>query len=124
MVRKRLIIMVNVPIKSLVSKFTALAKAVATFVSAALAQVKSAKLMLAEIAGAAAALFGIGGLTGWQYSAIIGGLAVILAIERQPKLHAEERVLTAKAVALAKALRTAKANGTVNVLVDDILKIL
>jgi hypothetical protein len=93
-----------------------------SFGNRVVAQLSSAKLTLTEILGAVGTLTGIGALTGWEYSAIIGGLAVVLAIERQPA--SSEKVLAAHAAKLVRDLGRLKANGAAQVAVDDVIKAL
>lgn len=84
--------------------------------------VADAKLIVTELAGAASVCFGIGALTSWEYGIIVGGIAVIFAIERQPQVT--EKEAAAKALAAKKALLAMKAAGTVQVGVEDVLKAL
>lgn len=84
--------------------------------------VNDAKLLITEVAGAGATLAGIGNVTGWQYAAIIGGVAIILAVERQPSGTRTE--LADKAKLLRTALVNAKATGKFDVMIDDVLKVI
>jgi ABC-type molybdate transport system substrate-binding protein len=105
-------------------------KAVLDWLGAALTavvgQLNSAKMTLTEILGAVGTLAGVGALTGWEYAAIIGGIAVIFAIERQPDQPKtpSAKATVAKASALKKALQAAQAGGKLEVLVEDVLKAL
>lgn len=99
-----------------------IATAFGKMLQAVAAQINAAKLLITEIAGAGATLTGIGAITGWQYAAIIGGVAVIFAIERQPSGTAKS--LAGRADALKGALMKAKAAGKLEVTVDDVLKVL
>lgn len=89
-------------------------------------QIAAAKLTLTEILGAAGTVVGVAGLTTWEYAAIIGGIAVIFAVERQPKASKApgDALTAAKARGLKTALQTAQGGGKVEVLIQDVLKAL
>lgn len=94
--------------------------------TAVVGQLNSAKMTLTEILGAVGTLAGVGALTGWEYAAIIGGIAVIFAIERQPDQPKTQsaKATVAKSAALKKALQAAQGSGKVEILVEDVLKAL
>ena len=105
-------------------------KAAMTWLGGALSavggQIAAAKLTLTEILGAAGTVVGVAGLTTWEYAAIIGGIAVIFAVERQPKASKApgDATQAAKSRALRTALQTAQGGGKVEVLIQDVLKAL
>lgn len=98
------------------------AQTVSSALQAISAAVNDAKLLITELAGAGGTLAGIGSLVGWQYALIIGGVAVIFAIERQPS--ATESAVASKAAQLKAALMAAKAGGKFDVMIDDVIKVL
>lgn len=99
-----------------------IAVAIGNFIKSVTSALNDAKLFITEVAGGAATLAGIGSVTGWQYAAIIGGVAVILAVERQPS--GAEKAIVAKANLLRSALVKAKAGGKLDVMIDDVLKVI
>lgn len=99
-----------------------IAVAIGNFIKSVASAVNDAKLFITEVAGGAGALVGISNVIGWQYAIIIGGLAVVLAVERQPGATPSD--LTKKAVTLKAALLNAKASGKLDVMIDDVLRVL
>lgn len=81
--------------------------------------VKSGHDWLIQIAGAIILLVGIAELVGYPYALIIGGLAAIVAIERQPSTS--ERTDAAKLASLETELRRLKSHGTTDVPVQSVL---